>query len=156
MKMIPFSVLYIMGLLEGLSDRDLRRMSRHPLVSEMRKIYGRPSPEVLQEAISQPNVKTFLVKRHPFERLFSGFKDKILRAIRGSYHDKVSQLILNTYRGLPKRMYRHKKTVPTFAEFVEYILDTYASKNEIDMHWAPVVDFCSVCKVASLEYVAID
>ena len=54
---------------------------------------------------------------------------------------------LETYRGLPKHMYRFRKTVPTFAEFVEYMLDTYDSTGEIDMHWAPVADFCCVCKV---------
>ena len=45
-------------------------------------------------------------------------------------------------------MYKFRKTVPTLSEFVEYILDTYDNKGEIDMHWAPVVDFCSVCQVS--------
>ena len=143
-----FSVLYIMGLLEGLSQRQLKAMSRHPLVSEMRKIYGRPSLENLLQSTNKPSSLTFLVKRHPFKRLFSGFKNKILGAHKGSHHDKMSQRILEKYRGLDiQREYRFKKTVPTFAEFVEFVLD---STEEMDMHWAPVVDFCSVCKVTIL------
>ena len=38
-----------MARLEGLSTRQLKFMSRHPLISEMRKIYGRPSLEELLE-----------------------------------------------------------------------------------------------------------
>ena len=90
----------------------------------------------------------FIVKRHPFKRLFSGFRDKILQSYRGSYHDKMSQKILEKYRGLPRKKYKHKKTVPTFGEFIEYVLDLYEKTGEIDMHWAPVVNFCSVCKVS--------
>ena len=64
------------------------------------------------------------------------------------FHDFFSRKILETYRGLPPKMYKFRKTVPTLSEFVEYILDTYDNKGEIDMHWAPVVDFCSVCQVS--------
>ena len=62
----------------------------------------------------------------------------------------MSQKILEKYRSLPKKMYKHKKTVPTFSEFIEYVLDLYEKNGEIDMHWAPVVNFCSICKVSKL------
>ena len=96
-----------MARLEGLSTRQLKFMSRHPLISEMRKIYGRPSLEELLQNThndyqnNQSKMKTFLVKRHPFTRLFSGYQNKILRAFKGSHHDKISQKILEKYRGLP-------------------------------------------------------
>ena len=97
-----------MARLEGLSTRQLKFMSRHPLISEMRKIYGRPSLEELLQNThddnnqnNQSKMKTFLVKRHPFTRLFSGYQNKILRAFKGSHHDKISQKILKKYRGLP-------------------------------------------------------
>ena len=138
----------MMGLLEGFNTRKLNLMSRHPLVSEMRKIYGRPNlPELLQNTNNYPQTKTFLVKRHPFTRLFSGYQNKILRAFKGSHHDKMSQKILEKYRGISHKMYQYKKTIPTFSEFVDYVLDKFEQEGEIDMHWAPVVDFCSVCKV---------
>ena len=101
-----FSVLHIIGLLEGMSPRKLKIMNRHPLVSEMRKIYGRPSLRQLLEFTNgnhRPKPQTFLVKRHPFTRLFSGYKNKILRAFKGSHHDKMSQKILEKYRGLPTK-----------------------------------------------------
>ena len=50
-------------------------------------------------------------------------------------------------QGLPKEKYKHSKTVPTFSEFIVYVLDNYEKNKDIDMHWSPVVDFCSVCKV---------
>ena len=77
-KSASTSVLYIMGLLEGFTMRRLKSMSKHPLVSEMRKIYGRPTLAKLLNVTRQPQVKTFLVKRHPFKRLFSGYQNKIL------------------------------------------------------------------------------
>ena len=94
-----------------------------------------------------PSITTY-PRVHKF--LFLGFKDKILQSFKGSFHDKMSQKILEKYRSLPKKMYKHKKTVPTFSEFIEYVLDLYKKNGEIDMHWAPVVNFCSVCKVSKL------
>ncbi len=138
-----------MGLIEGITPRKLRIMSKKPLVSEMRKIYGRPTLRELLNATNLAGSKTFLVKRDPFQRLFSGYKNKILGAVKGSHHDKMSQKILQAKRGLAKRDYKFKLTVPTFAEFVDYVLDNYQQEGDIDMHWAPVVDFCSVCKVTT-------
>ena len=67
-----FSVLYIMGLLDGMSETKLKSMN--PLVSEMRTIYGRPKLEQIIEAGVTKNYGKimFIVKRHPFKRLFSG------------------------------------------------------------------------------------
>lgn len=84
---------------------------------------------------------------YPFPRLLSGYRNKILGAYKGSHHDKLSRKILETYRGLLHHQYKFRKTVPTFSEFVSYMLDTYEKSGEVDMHWAPVVDFCSVCQV---------
>ena len=43
--------------------------------------------------------------------------------------------------------YRHKVTVPTFKEFVNYILDEVRAGNELDMHWTPAYSFCNPCQV---------
>lgn len=153
-KSASTSVLYMMGLLEGMSTRKLKAMSRQPLVSAMRKKYGRPTVAQLLTASKKPDSRTFLVKRHPFKRLFSGYKNKILGAHKGSHHDKMSQKILAQYRNMNiQREYKFRQTVPTFQEFVAYVLDKYEDKHDIDMHWAPVVDFCSVCKVFCIDKV---
>ena len=141
------SVLHMIGLLEGYSSQDMKRMSRGPLITSMRNIYGRPTVESLKAEMAKPKTKSFLVARDPFKRLLSGYRNKILGAYKGSHHDKLSRKILETYRGLPKHKYKFRKTIPTFSEFVSYMLDTHEQAGEVDMHWAPVVDFCSVCQV---------
>jgi len=148
-KSASTSVLYMLGLLDGISKKRLKSMD--PLVSEMRNIYGRPTLEqILEVSKSQENI-VFIVKRNPFKRLFSGFKDKILQSRKTSYYGQISEKILEKYRNSQKRKSRKyiedKDDVPTFSEFIEYVLDNYEENNEIDMHWAPVVNFCSVCNI---------
>ena len=136
----------MIGLLEGFSNQDLKRMhtTAVPLIQSFRNIYGRPSIEELKAAMAKPETKTFLVKRDPFKRLLSGYRNKIIEKPRGKYL-QIAMTILSTYQG--KSNYKLGKNIPSFAEFVRYILDTNNSTGEIDMHWAPVVEFCSVCKV---------
>ena len=107
------------GPLDGISEKKLKSMN--PVVSVMRNIYGRPSLEQIIAASKREDKYFFIVKRHPFKRLFSGFKDKILLSFKNSHHDKMSQKILEKYRGLPKKLYKHKETVPTFSEFIDIL-----------------------------------
>lgn len=147
-KSASSSWLYIFNRLSGYSDKFLKKTTRKiPPVTLARKFYPRPSVQELEAALKQDGVVAFLVARHPLERLVSGFRDKILRAYRGSYHDIVCKKILLQYRGLQPKSYRHGKTVPTFSEFVRYVTDLHDQKGEIDMHWAPVYNFCNPCQV---------
>lgn len=41
---------------------------------------------------------TFLIVRHPFERLLSAYRDKIMFAIPHSLHDKLGHRIIKKYR----------------------------------------------------------
>ena len=139
----------MIGLLEGFSNQDLKRMStaQVPLITSFRNIYGRPTIKKLKAEMAKPETKSFLVKRDPFKRLLSGYRNKIVESIKykGSVYYEIVKTILSNYRG--KGNYKLGKTMPTFTEFVTYILDTYDISGEIDMHWAPVVEFCSVCQV---------
>ena len=145
----------MIGLLEGFSNQDLKNMhtTAVPLITSFRNIYGRPSIEELKAAMAKPETKTFLVKRDPFKRLLSGYRNKILyestEHIGGKYY-KIAKTILSTYRG--KGNHKLGETMPSLAEFVTYILDTYDSSGEFDMHWAPVADFCSVCQVKLISF----
>ena len=80
-----------MGLMDGYSYKELKRMSKGPMITSMRKIYGRPTVESLVTEMAKPNTKSFLVTRDPFKRLLSGYRNKILGAYRGSHHDIVSK-----------------------------------------------------------------
>ena len=140
----------MIGLLEGFSNQDLKNMhtTAVPLIQSFRNIYGRPSIEELEDKMAEPETKTFLVKRDPFKRLLSGYRNKIIYESikhKGGKYYQIAITILSTYRG--EGNYNLGETMPSFTEFVTYILDTYDTSGKFDMHWAPVVDFCSVCQV---------
>lgn len=37
------------------------------------------------------------------------------------------------------------KEIPTFPEFVEFILENVRQKRALDMHWTPITQFCTPC-----------
>jgi hypothetical protein len=55
-----------------------------------RKKYIRPSVEQLLDAMNKSI--TFIVGRNPLERLVSGYRDKIVHAIKGSEHDILGKV----------------------------------------------------------------
>ena len=50
-------------------------------------------------------------------------------------------------RSLGFRGQRGRQLVPTFKEFVSYLLDEARAGHELDMHWTPVYSFCTPCQV---------
>ena len=48
-----------------------------------------------------------------------------------------------------------KKLVPTFKEFVSFVLDEAELGHELDMHWTPVYSFCNPCQVWKLRPIAL-
>ena len=129
----------------------------------------------LLDALRQRGAISFIVGRHPFQRLISGYRDKIVGALAGSLHHKLNRNILINYRGLsPKELVRMqsikkvdrlqrrrrymssrnarplppvRRLVPTFKEFVSFILDEVEQGRDLDMHWTPVYSFCNPCQV---------
>ena len=115
-------------------------MSRKvPPVALARKKYPRPSSEKLITALSTENSIGFLIARDPFERLVSGYRDKIKGALPNSPHDKLGRMMILKYRQIPatnSRQLRHRmRIIPTFTEFVRHVLDEVKAVNELDMHW---------------------
>jgi hypothetical protein len=64
--------------------------SKIPPVALARRSYIRPSVEQLLSAMNKS--VTFIVGRNPLERLVSGYRDKIVNAVKGSVHDILSKV----------------------------------------------------------------
>ncbi|XP_049299683.1 carbohydrate sulfotransferase 11 [Anopheles funestus] len=142
-KAASTSWMYNFNLMAGYSPQFLRKTKDVPLQLARQK-YPRPSVEKLQEAINESI--SFIIVRHPFERLVSAYKDKIQYALPNSHHHKLGNRIIQKYRktvnGKPTTLLKY----PTFSEFVNYLLDEIKHPHyEIDMHWVPVTHFCTPC-----------
>lgn len=53
---------------------------------------------ILQLDKAMNNSVTFIIVRHPFERLLSGYRDKIMFALPHTLHDKLGIRIVRKYR----------------------------------------------------------
>eukprot|EP00096_Caligus_rogercresseyi_P006724 TRINITY_DN2347_c1_g1_i1.p1 TRINITY_DN2347_c1_g1~~TRINITY_DN2347_c1_g1_i1.p1 ORF type:complete len:364 (-),score=80.51 TRINITY_DN2347_c1_g1_i1:443-1534(-) len=140
------SWMHIFNRLIGYKESYLS-MSKLPLVHLARKKYARPSGDELLRAMNEST--SFIVGRHPFERLISGYRDKIIKAHVNSYHDQMKRRILMEFRGLSPKAYVPGVSNPTFQEFFRYIMKEHqrSSNGEMDMHWTPVHRFCNPCQV---------
>lgn len=114
-----------------------------------RKKYPRPTLTELEEAIEDS--VTFLIVRHPFERLLSAYRDKLLLPLPLSHHQKLGAQIIAKYRrknsGGNGVLKRNRSRAPTFDEFVRYLFDSHSSGKAMDMHWTPITEFCTPCMV---------
>lgn len=142
-KAASSSWMYNFNILAGYTPEFLRKTNEVPLVLA-RKRYPRVSLEELQEA--QNDSITFIIARHPFERLLSAYRDKFMYAVPHSFHDKLGSKIVRTYRKKHKPD-RHTPRYPTFAEFVTWLLDEIHRNNFIDMHLVPASKFCTPCLI---------
>lgn len=141
-KAASSSWMYNFNVLAGYTPEFLKKTSEVPLVLARRK-YPRVTLEELQEA--QNDSITFIIARHPFERLLSAYRDKFVFAVPHSYHDKLGSKIVRTYR--KNKVERHSPRYPTFSEFVSWLLDEIRKNNFIDMHLVPASKFCTPCLI---------
>ena len=137
----------IFNRLAGYTRLDLKRRKDTPPMVLAREKYGRPSVKNLVETLSLPNTIGFLIARHPYERLVSAYRDKILEPKRHTIYDVISKHIIVRYRSQDKLPWDFKGFPPTFTEFIQYILEQEDAGYEPDMHWAPVYSFCNPCQV---------
>ncbi|CAH0380876.1 unnamed protein product [Bemisia tabaci] len=75
-KAASTSWLYNFNILAGYSSGELRK-SKISLIELARRRYPRPSAAELLAVANTSH--TFIIARHPFERLLSAYRDKILR-----------------------------------------------------------------------------
>ncbi|XP_071516888.1 LOW QUALITY PROTEIN: uncharacterized protein [Panulirus ornatus] len=123
----------------------------------------------------------FLLVRHPFERLLSAYRDKVERAdhwslkeLRQHIFDSLGEMRQKTLKKTPSTAINdtggtserpggpdQQDPIPTFADFLEYILTTNLSDGGFDSHWAPYWRTCSPCSmnydaIAKLETAELD
>jgi len=122
------------------------------------------------------NETSFIVVRHPFERLVSAYRDKLERThaknyLTDWYFKQYGQKIVKKYRskaisifgndffsfknnyGAPLPVKDNKRTtgnLPTFWEFVQFVIDS--KKSAMDEHWKPTSYYCSMCML-NYDYV---
>lgn len=144
-KAASTSWMYNFNLLAGYSPFYLKKSKLVPL-HLARKKYPRPSLIELREAVNDS--VTFLIVRHPLERLLSAYRDKLQFSLPFTLHQKLGNQIILKYRpGAKKGLKLNKPRWPTFQEFVRYLVDTYKQGHDLDMHWTPITQFCTPCMV---------
>ncbi|XP_045501939.1 carbohydrate sulfotransferase 11 isoform X1 [Colias croceus] len=142
-KAASTSWMYNFNLMANYTAAFLNRTKEVPL-ELARKRYARPTVEMLRKA--QGDSLTFLIVRHPLERLASAYNDKIVHAWPKSFHDKMGQRIIKKYRKATDSRPAPTERYPVFEEFVSYILDEAKARRVLDMHWTPYTNFCTPCK----------
>lgn len=121
---------------------------------ELAKMYRLLTPRIYDKMIHPIKYKMVVV-RHPFKRLLSAYRDKIERVKgRHYYYNKYSTKIIarfRKYQTASPEWRRPKDTtlknsslkIPTFHEFVRYVLSTELKK--LDEHWRPIFLDCNPC-----------
>lgn len=131
--------LYNFNILAGYSPKILKKTKAIPLVLA-RNRYPRPTLLELEAALRDST--SFLIVRHPFERLISAYNDKIKHTTLITYQ-KLAKKIITTFRSQNVT----NPPWPTFKEFVAHILSRNRAGLKLDMHWTPITKFCSPCAV---------
>lgn len=119
-------------------------------------------------ANTRPDLKTFVIVRHPFERLVSAFRDKlehfhnqnleadfyykiygkkIVKRFRKAAIEKFGENYFSEENHFGSLLPRKKRTadLPIFWEFVQYVIGI--PPRSFDEHWKPNYLFCSFCKI---------
>nr|XP_045585010.1 carbohydrate sulfotransferase 11-like isoform X2 [Procambarus clarkii] len=146
--------LWNFNLLAGYTEKQLLKSNDSPIQLARRK-YPRPSVAELQEVMNGDTPPlSFMITRHPFLRLVSAYRNKILSG--NEIYRNVMKGILIKYKHLgppvPMKVTNGKKppkgaVSPSFSQFVQWVLDEAASGRPLDMHWIPQTTFCTPCLV---------
>lgn len=147
------------NLLAGYTEQEIMK-GKTPLIELARKRYPRPTVAELRKAMNaNPHPLTFMIARHPLERLVSGYRNKILSG--HMYYRRLSQTILNKYKDMGGAMEikietrasrvpeksKQSLVVPSFSQFVQFILDEVRERHKLDEHWMPMNTLCTPCLV---------
>ncbi|KAK4311224.1 hypothetical protein Pmani_017258, partial [Petrolisthes manimaculis] len=169
--------IYNFNLLAGYTETELMQAKEAP-INLARKRYPRPSVRELQELFNTTHPPlTFMIARHPLERLVSAYRNKILSGNR--YYSRLYHTVLKSYPelgpGIQTNAYSSiggggaggagskikarthpRTTVPSFPQFVQYLVDQHRQGVKLDEHWTPVNTFCTPCLVPYDVYAKVE
>jgi len=167
-----------LSFLLDISDMSQRRKARlykehwpHQPLKLVEPMTNRYPMKVLKDYVDQhrANLTSFLIVRHPFNRLVSAFRDKLERSRQTDvsedwYFRTYGAIIVAKYRqdavrrfgeaffsaennfGAPLPVQGHRQArQPSFWEFVQYV--KRSPINRMDEHWRPMSSWCSPCLV---------
>ena len=92
---------------------------------------------------------SFLIARHPFERVASSFRNKLEKPYSKAFQFNTGQHILRLYRdNLTEQEYKRGKGV-TFPEFARFVIKQYTDHGNkgLNEHWRDVYTLCNVCSM---------
>nr|XP_022905031.1 LOW QUALITY PROTEIN: carbohydrate sulfotransferase 11-like [Onthophagus taurus] len=91
---------------------------------------------------------TFLMVRHPFERLLSAYRNKLVGdSLSARYFQvRIGKYIIKSYRKNPSQRDLDAGDNVTFKEFVRYLLKE-GSGADMNEHWKSVNQLCFPCNV---------
>ncbi|KAM7353437.1 carbohydrate sulfotransferase 11 isoform 1-T7 [Cochliomyia hominivorax] len=135
--------MYYFNILGGYDIKYLQRTEFQPL-ELARKRFPRPFMQDLEDALSSS--LSFLFVRDPFERIVSGYRNK-LEGGKNTYYKTLARRIITKFRKHPIAGGGRSKSGPTFNEFVQYLIEQYEQGKPFDEHWSPIYSFCTPCSI---------
>uniref|UniRef100_A0A182QUE4 Carbohydrate sulfotransferase n=1 Tax=Anopheles farauti TaxID=69004 RepID=A0A182QUE4_9DIPT len=103
-----------------------------------RKFYPKENRVTLMN--SMEHSFSFIVVRHPFERLISAFEDRLV-SMKNAYYSRMSRAIYHRY-------HPNEGGNISFRDFVQFIIDDVEYNNTtlaLDIHWCPINNLCTPC-----------
>lgn len=93
------------------------------------------------------NYTSFLMVRHPFERLLSAYRNKLEdnQASAKYFQVRIGRYIIKKYRQNPTKEELEKGDNVSFREFVRYLIDEKLGGESANEHWKPIYQLCFPC-----------
>lgn len=90
--------------------------------------------------------KKFMFVREPFERLVSGYADK-LYSPNAAYWNFIGRYIVTNFREKPTNLSLECGHDVTFEEFVKYFIYSQNTNEHRDAHFVPSFEHCRPCEI---------
>ncbi|XP_042218953.1 carbohydrate sulfotransferase 11-like isoform X2 [Homarus americanus] len=144
--------LWNFNLLAGYTQADLLDNIHRPLPMAREK-YPSPSLAELKSVLAgSPPPLSFMIARHPLLRLVSAYRNKLLvdrknyrqtvRTMKSRHPELGATGPWGWLESLPLHI-----GIPTFRQFVQYLLERYAKHLPLNEHWIPATSYCTPCLI---------